>query len=56
MLVEAHWSVLKRNYLVVQNRPRIESVVYVISSQMILNHVRDYYLCLRGLKKGHWWK
>ena len=54
MLVEAHWRVLKMNYLVMHNRPRLDFVVRVISSQIIVKYVCDYNLCLLGLNKGDW--
>ena len=56
MLVEAHWRVLKRRFLISYSYPRMDFVTHVINTQMIPKYIEDYRLYINGLKKGDWWK
>lgn len=55
-LVEAHRRLLKRRYLVMNNRPRMEFVAHAIDSQMVPKYNCDYEMFVRGIKKGAWRK
>ena len=55
MIVEGHWSVLKRRYLLLHNRPRIDLVLFIISQQLIPRLTMDFDSLLSGLTKPSWW-
>src|SRR5207253_6178939 len=43
MLIEAYWKVIKRNFLPKLFRPRLDLVVYVITTRLLPHHQRRYY-------------
>jgi len=43
MLIEAHWKVIKRDFLPKFFRPRLDLVVYVITTRLLPHHQRRYY-------------
>lgn len=55
-VVEAHWSVLKRHYLVLHNRPRPDFVIYLIDPILIPKFYNDSQMLLDGSKIPKWWK
>lgn len=56
MKVEAHWSTLKRLFLMPYNRPRVDLLIHIIDKKMLLKFSEDYECYNLGLKKPHWWK
>ncbi len=56
MVVEDHWRLLERRYLVTHNRPRGYFVIYIISSRVMPKYNADYQLYITGAKKTYWWK
>lgn len=56
MKVEAHWSILKRLYLLPYNRPRLDLLVHIIDSALMRKFVCDYKSLALGVKKPFWWK
>ena len=56
MTIEAHWSIVKRQYLVHHNRPRLDFLLYIIDQQLMPKVESDFTLLLRGLRKPKWWK
>lgn len=56
MKVEAHWSVLKRLYLLPFNRPRVDLLLYVISSKPIPKFIAGLDDFQSGRRKPNWWK
>ena len=55
MTIEAHWSVVKRQYLVHNNRPRIDFVLYILEQRLMPKVEADFKLLAQGLKKPKWW-
>ena len=56
MTIEAHWSLVKRHYLLHHNRPRVDFVLYILENRLIPKVEADYSLLIRGLKKPRWWR
>ena len=56
MLVESHWRLLKRNFHVKRNRPRMDFVTHVMNTQMVLKSYRDYEHYLLEHKKRDCWR
>lgn len=56
MLVEAHWSVLKRLYIFSFNRPRLDLLVHIICSKVLRKYLDEYKALRSGVKKPWWWK
>jgi len=56
MKVEAHWSMLKRLYLLPYNRPRVDLLLYVLENQIMPKFTMEYVLLKSGSKKPNWWK
>lgn len=56
MKVEAHWSLLKRLFLLQFNRPRVDLLVHIISSRLLPKISNDYQALYHGSNKPHWWK
>ncbi len=55
MTAEAHWSVLKRHYLVMHNRPRVDFIIHLMETTL-LSKFRNYYALLSaGVKMPRWW-
>jgi hypothetical protein len=42
MMIESHWRVLKRNHLYLNNRPRLDYLVYVIIEKQSTDLLYDY--------------
>ena len=55
MKIEAHWSLIKRVYLVHNNRPRVDFIIYVLQEQLLPRVRRDHKMLLTGAKKPRWW-
>ena len=56
MTIESHWSLVKRQYLIHNNRPRIDFVLFILEQRLMPKIQADYTLLLRALKKPRWWK
>lgn len=56
MMCEAHWSVLKRLYLLPYNRPRADLVLHVIDTKVMPKFTSDYQLMMSERKKPSWWR
>jgi len=56
MLVEAHWKVIKRDYLPRFFRPRLDLVVFVIINRLLPNYQRRYSQLISGRQKASWRK
>jgi len=56
MLVEAHWKVIKRDYLPRFFRPRLDLVVFVIINRLLPNYQRRYSKLIAGREKASWRK
>lgn len=56
MKVEAHWSLMKRLYLLPYNRPRLDLLVHVIATSLMNKYKHDYGALKSGRKKPYWWK
>lgn len=56
MMVEAHWSLLKKHYLVLHNRPRVDFVIHLMDTQLIGKYESDYELRRTGRVLPTWFK
>lgn len=56
MKVEAHWSLLKRLFLMKFNRPRVDLLVHIVGTRLLVKVHNDYDAMKNGLKKPSWWK
>ena len=56
MMVEAHWSQLKRVYLLPHNRPRCDFLVYILSVKMLPKCAADFEMLCSGNKVPAWWR
>ena len=56
MMVESHWSLLKRRYLLFHNRPRVDFVVYIMEKQLLPSFRNELFNLKNGRKKPTWWK
>jgi hypothetical protein len=56
MLVEAHWKVVKRDYLPRFFRPRLDLVVFVIINRLLPSYQRRYSQLITGREKASWRK
>ena len=56
MMVESHWSLLKRRYLLFHNRPRVDFVVYIMEKQLLPSFRNELFNLKNGGKKPTWWK
>ena len=54
-MVEAHWSTIKRVYLVQFNRPRTDLLLFILDSKVHPKFDNDYNALRKGYKKGFWW-
>lgn len=55
MKVESHWSMLKRQFLLPYNRPRVDLLVHVIASTVMVKFDHEYEALKLGRKKPFWW-
>lgn len=56
MKVEAHWSLIKRLFLLPYNRPRLDLLFYILDKKILPKFVQDYNLFLSGMKRPSWWR
>ena len=56
MLVEAHWKVIKRDYLPKFFRPRLDLVVFVIINRLLPHYQRRYSQIVSGRETVSWRK
>ena len=56
MHVEGHWSVIKRHYLMLHNRPRLDLVVYILAKRLMPKFEDDLRLLREGTKVPGWYK
>lgn len=56
MKFDAHWSLLKRLYLLPYNRPRVDLLVYVISTKLLPKYLSNLENVRSGVKNPNWWK
>lgn len=56
MMVEAHWSLLKKHYLVLHNRPRVDFVIHLMETQLVGKYQNDYDLRRSGRALPTWFK
>lgn len=56
MYVEGHWSLLKRNFLLYYNRPRIDFLLYIINSRLLPKFHDDLEMLKIGKKLPLWYK
>jgi len=54
MLVEAHWKVIKRDYLPRFFRPRLDLVVFIITHRLLPHYQRRYAQVISGREKESW--
>ena len=55
MLVEAHWSTIKRHFLSHFNRPRIDFLLFIIGTRLLPKVRQDFSKLLIGTEKPFWW-
>lgn len=55
MMVEAHWSRLKRVYLLPYNRPKCDFLEYILSVVVLPRFSADFELLCSGIEKPVWW-
>lgn len=51
MIVESHWSILKRLYLIPYNRSSVDFLMYIIEKKMMSKFREEFTLLVEGLKK-----
>jgi len=56
MLVEAHWKVIKRDFLPKFFRPRLDLVVFIITNRLLPHHQRRYHQIVTGRETVSWRK
>ena len=56
MMIEAHWKVLKRDYLYRFNRPRLDYVIYIICEHLLPQQENRLLQLLNGRQYPHWWE
>lgn len=56
MFVEGHWSTLKKNYLILHNRPRIDFLLYILDAKLLPKFIGSYYLLIDGKQHPAWYK
>lgn len=56
MIVEAHWSVLKQLYILSYNQPRIDIIVFMLDTRIMVTYRSDYELIFSASKTPFWWK
>jgi hypothetical protein len=54
MFVEAHWKVLKRDFLYKFFRPRLDLVIYIINKKVIVHQKRKFEQIMLGREKPDW--
>ena len=55
MPVEAHWSMLKRTFLLRKIRPRCDTLVFIIQKKLLPKVEADLQDILSGILKPSWW-
>ena len=55
MMIGSHWSVFKSQYLRHDNRPRIDSFLYVLQQCLISTVKRESGRLLYVIKRPAWW-
>lgn len=55
MKVESHWSMLKRQYLLPYNIPRVDLLVHILTSSLMVKFEHDYEAMKLGRKKPFRW-
>lgn len=55
MALEGYWSVLKKNILLLHNRPRVDFVVFILS-KLLLRWFSDFENVLNRVLKPNWWR
>lgn len=56
MLVEGHWSMMKRSLLQCYNRPRVDMLLHIIERSLLPKIRIEFGLIFEGSKKPYWWK
>ena len=56
MMIEAHWKVLKHDYLYRFNRPRLDYVIYVICEHLLPQQENRLLQLINGRQHPHWWE
>lgn len=56
MTVESDWSLIKRLYLLTFNWPRVDLLVHVIGTIVMVKFTHAYDAMVCGRKKPFWWK
>jgi hypothetical protein len=54
MFVEAHWKVLKRDFLYKFFRPRFDLVIYIINKKVIVHQKRKFEQIIMGRERPDW--
>jgi hypothetical protein len=54
MFVEAHWKVLKRDFLYKFFRPRLDLVIYIINKKVIVHQKRRFEQIIMGRERPDW--
>lgn len=54
MMVESHWSLIKRHYFVLYNRPRVDFVAHVMDKRLVEKYWKDYELRRSGVSLPSW--
>ena len=56
MMIEAHWKVLKHDYLYRFNRPRLDYVIYIICEHLLPQQENRLLQLINGRQHPHWWE
>ncbi|GBC01686.1 hypothetical protein RclHR1_00430003 [Rhizophagus clarus] len=56
MLIEAHWKVVKHDYLYRFNRPRLDYVIYVLREKVLPDQEVRYNQLIANYINPHWWE
>ena len=56
MLIEAHWKIIKRDFLSKFFRPRLDLVIFVIVNRLLPHHQRQYNQLISGREIASWRK
>ena len=56
MMIEAHWKVLKHDYLYHFNQPHLDYVIYIICEHLLLQQENQLLQLMNGCQHPHWWE